>query len=112
MMRPRGIETILVALIAWIPSCSERSSDIHRAPAHSSGLDSASSVVGAPRRDTVTLGPCLPVQPSKLWLSGTLKQEVRLGPPGYGETPERDEKDTILVLHLDAPVRVCADNTP
>ncbi len=112
MTRSPGMGTILVALVAWIPSCSERSSDVHRTSARSSRPDSASPVGATPRSDTTPALACLPVQPSKLWLSGTLRQEVRLGPPGYGETPGRDERDTILVLLLDAPVRVCADNTP
>lgn len=56
-------------------------------------------------------GNCLPVEPARLWLEGTLEQQVRLGPPGYGETPSKDERDTILVLRLRAPINVCADTT-
>jgi hypothetical protein len=40
-----------------------------------------------------------------------LKQEVHLGPPGYGETPERDKRDTIVVLALDTSITVCGDES-
>jgi len=42
-------------------------------------------------------------------LTGVLRLEVHLGPPGYGETPARDERDTILVLELPSPIPVCPD---
>src|SRR5215207_2231308 len=55
---------------------------------------------------------CTPVWPSRVRLSGVLRAEEKLGPPGYGETPERDEKLTIYVLDLDQPRDVCADTSP
>ena len=36
---------------------------------------------------------------------------MHLGPPGYGETPDQDRRDTIVVLVLRAAVRVCPDTT-
>lgn len=33
-------------------------------------------------------------------LEGTLTERKEYGPPGYGETPSKDERDTILVLKL------------
>jgi hypothetical protein len=39
-------------------------------------------------------------------LEGTLIERKEYGPPGYGETPAKDEKDTILVLKLSSPITV------
>lgn len=65
----------------------------------------------SPRSDTLADQPtCLPLRPAKVWLTGTVRREERFGPPGYGETPRVDEKDTILVLHLQEPISVCPDS--
>lgn len=39
-------------------------------------------------------------------LEGTLIERKVYGPPGYGETPARDAKDTIFILKLFRPVTV------
>jgi len=39
-------------------------------------------------------------------LEGTLIERKVYGPPGYGETPDKDERDTILVLKLSIPITV------
>ena len=39
-------------------------------------------------------------------LEGTLTERKEYGPPGYGETPSKDERDTILVLKLSRPISV------
>jgi hypothetical protein len=39
-------------------------------------------------------------------LEGTLTERKEYGPPGYGETPSKDEKTTILVLKLSHPITV------
>ena len=39
-------------------------------------------------------------------LEGTLTERKEYGPPGYGETPSKDERDTILVLKLSSPISV------
>ena len=56
---------------------------------------------------------CLPLWPIHLALEGTLGTEPHLGPPGYGETPAQDRRDTIVVLRLNKSVKVCggADTT-
>ena len=54
---------------------------------------------------------CVPPWPTPVHLSGVIGIEQRLGPPGYGETPSRDEQITIFVLYLARPVDVCADTT-
>jgi hypothetical protein len=36
-----------------------------------------------------------------------LRQEVHLGPPGYGESPSEDRRDTIIVIVPPRPVPVC-----
>lgn len=42
-------------------------------------------------------------------LSGILTQKRKFGPPGYGETPKRDQKLTILILRLTEGLDVCGD---
>jgi hypothetical protein len=39
-------------------------------------------------------------------LEGTLMERKVYGPPGYGETPAKDERDTILILKLSHPISV------
>lgn len=39
-------------------------------------------------------------------LEGTLVERKVYGPPGYGETPARDERDTIFILKLSHPITV------
>src|SRR6266536_5060839 len=65
--------------------------------------------------DTVTLQSandathCLRQIPARVVARGRIRKEVHLGPPGYGETPDEDKRDTILVLVLPGPIPVCAD---
>jgi hypothetical protein len=37
---------------------------------------------------------------------GTLTERKEYGPPGYGETTSKDERDTILVLKLSSPISI------
>jgi len=39
-------------------------------------------------------------------LEGTLSERKEYGPPGYGETPAKDKRETIFVLKLSSPVSV------
>jgi hypothetical protein len=52
---------------------------------------------------------CLRQMPARVVARGQLRKEVHLGPPGYGETPQQDERDTIVVLVLPRPISVCVD---
>lgn len=52
---------------------------------------------------------CTPVWPEPVVLSGILREETRLGPPGYGETPRIDERIKLLLLELEVPIDVCRD---
>jgi hypothetical protein len=54
---------------------------------------------------------CIALPSTGVRLVGSVRQEARLGPPGYGETPTRDKRDTIFVLRLDSPITVCGDTT-
>lgn len=45
-------------------------------------------------------------------LTGRLAEEEHLGPPGYGETPSRDLRDTIPVLVLARPLHTCPLDVP
>lgn len=59
----------------------------------------------APRADCVNLSP------AKVSLSGVLRVEEHRGPPGYGETPKLDTRDTIVVLVTEVEVAACGDST-
>ena len=56
----------------------------------------------------VASGGC--VTAGRVALRGVVRREIRLGPPGYGETPATDRRDTIAVLILPAPISLCADS--
>jgi len=42
-------------------------------------------------------------------LTGKLVTKVFYGPPGYGEDPKVDSKETVAILQLTKPIRVVAD---
>lgn len=42
----------------------------------------------------------LPLDNKKISLEGLLKSETVMGPPGYGENPESDSKETIYLLNV------------
>lgn len=48
-------------------------------------------------------------EPAVSKISGTLTEKMFYGAPNYGETPEKDEKETVLILKLDSPVNVLAE---
>jgi hypothetical protein len=54
---------------------------------------------------------CANLAPAKVRLSGVLKVEEHRGPPGYGETPKLDTRDTVVVLVVDQPVAACGDSS-
>ena len=53
---------------------------------------------------------CVGLWPERVQLHGTISVEVHPGPPGYGETPARDRRDSIVVLTIAAPLAVCRDS--
>jgi hypothetical protein len=60
-----------------------------------------------------TAGETYPYWPAVVKLTGTLIFERRFGPPGYGNTPDKDEKLEAPFLFLDAPITVvAAQNDP
>lgn len=52
---------------------------------------------------------CLPLLPARVELDGSPQLQTFAGPPGYGETPARDEIDSVVVLSLDSAITICAD---
>ncbi len=54
--------------------------------------------------------PCLKYGPVRVQLSGTVTLKIFFGPPGYGEDPAHDMKETQGFLILDRPV--CVDKGP
>ena len=53
-------------------------------------------------------GDCEPVWPDPVHLTGTLVKTREYGPPGYGETPQTDERLTIYYIDLAHPKDICA----
>ena len=39
-------------------------------------------------------------------LTGTIRREPFFGPPGYGDTPDQDRRETALILRLEPPICV------
>jgi hypothetical protein len=39
-------------------------------------------------------------------LEGTLSERVFYGPPGFGETPDKDAREKVLILTLEKPITV------
>lgn len=101
---------VAIALTITALGCADRSADSSSSDPHS-GERSApkpearrdSSVVVAPPSDT-----CARFEGAEMALRGVVTQQVRSGPPGYGETPKLDKRDTILVLRLDTAIKMCA----
>ena len=96
-----------------IGACTARpendSRDLERPPARGPVFEVPQRhVVSALRHDS-SGRPCVGLDPAGSVIRGALRLEVHLGPPGYGETPTRDERDTVTVLVLPTPLRVCGD---
>ena len=51
------------------------------------------------------------ITPGTAALRGTVRREIQLGAPGYGETPKKDRRDTIAVLILPSALTLCRDST-
>ena len=47
-------------------------------------------------------------EPTVVTVSGVITSEKHFGPPGFGETPGRDQKVDVPVLKLDQPVQTLA----
>jgi hypothetical protein len=52
---------------------------------------------------------CAHYEPEVVHLSGHLSIDKEYGPPNYGETPAKDEKLHVAILHLTHPLDVCGD---
>jgi len=89
-----------------IAACSEKSQGTPR-----DSTTTTKAPVASGGHTGSTTASCVPATSSRLRLSGIVREEHRLGPPRYGETPKRDQKITILVLALPQPIDVCADTT-
>src|SRR2546422_735374 len=51
-------------------------------------------------------GQCAPLRTVSVRLTGRMEEERKFGPPGFGETPEKDAKLTIVLLRLATPLNV------
>ena len=109
-MSPRRITTRvpLAALAIVLSACSDRAPAQHDRDLKLLPPSPAPPPQAIPSVRVPSGGHCIPVPPGPLRLSGTLAQEQRLGPPGYGESPDKDEHLTIYLLDLREPFMVCA----
>ncbi len=48
-------------------------------------------------------------EPTVVELTGKLVTKVFYGPPGYGEDPKTDSKETAVILLLEKPIKVIAE---
>ena len=110
MDRQRVLSVIILASIPMtVPRCSQQ------APSHADrDRDLNLLPLGQARPEPIppvyvpSGGHCEALPATPLSLVGTVMQEHRFGPPGYGETPKEDERLTIYLLHLGRPFDVCA----
>ena len=108
LLRPLAILLVTGLAVLACPSSGRNSQPprnitlLETHPPHSTQLDTALQSIA----DTTH---CLRQMPARVVARGRLRKEVHLGPPGYGETPERDERDTIVVLVLPTSISVCSD---
>jgi len=72
------------------------------------GLASAGSSTVA-RSDTSSCAVRLHIS---VRLSGILQRRIHLGPPGYGETPVIDTRDTSWVVRMSSPLPACNAEDP
>jgi hypothetical protein len=54
-------------------------------------------------------GGCLSYEPAQVQLSGKVSKKEAYGPPGYGEDPAHDRRESYFVLALTTPICVSAD---
>lgn len=94
------------AMVVMAGACS---GNAEHAPALSS--DSVSRSADSPVQTVSPTLRCVPTERSPVQVSGTLIEQQKYGPPGYGETPARDERVMILVLRLERGIDVCGDST-
>ena len=59
-------------------------------------------IAAAPAR----AGECLPYEPASVTITGVVTLAQGFGPPGFGEDPAHDAKETYAKLTLDKPVCV------
>jgi hypothetical protein len=57
----------------------------------------------------VAKGPWYSYEPTVVNLAGVLVEKTVYGPPGYGETPEKDKKMNIIFFELANPINLKAD---
>jgi hypothetical protein len=97
MPLPRPLRSAAAALL--LAACAPPPATPAPAPAETQARAAADTVPGPIRYgETVTL-------------RGTLDTLQRFGPPGYGDNPGSDERLTLVVLRLDAPIDVHAGDT-
>jgi hypothetical protein len=49
---------------------------------------------------------CLPYEPEAVVVMGVVQRALAYGPPGFGETPDRDAKEIFYSLELGTPICV------
>lgn len=53
-------------------------------------------------------GECAPLRSATFRLTGKLETKNEFGPPGFGETPRKDQRVEIVFLRLAKPLNTCS----
>ena len=104
-MNPRLLRMSGLLLLAAAAGCEPGARMVDRAQSRNS------TVVQVLPESAVVIRGCAPMDTALVALTGTVDREEHLGPPGYGETPRLDERDTVLVIVLPRAIAVCVEGS-
>jgi len=97
---------VMGVLICWAMACARPDQDnpdtILSGARETEQLPEANA---HPRLDSIG---CTPGSPAVVELRGILVSIERFGPPGWGETPQQDERIRVPFLLLESPIVMCS----
>ena len=112
VFRQVSLLTLAMALASCDPDVRQSSdTTVQLAPRPTTNPDADSVASHAQAIAVAEQSNCEPLWPVRSRFTGALRKQVRLGPPGYGDTPAQDRRDTITVLMLRRAIRVCGDSS-
>lgn len=74
-------------------------------------LTAVVAVIACGVRPVAQRGACVGYSPHVASLDGVLREEVRYGPPNYGEDSATDSRINVTFLILDRPIDMCGQST-
>lgn len=98
---------VLIAVGLLLGGCEAGRHDQRIRISHRDTISPVRTSPGSMTHPDTVLRECTSLWPAKVQFSGVLRTEKEFGPPGYGETPERDQRLTIYILHLFVPETIC-----